>query len=79
MPVASAEAVVEPSNRPLSALSGRQDFDVGDAIEGILDKTGGHGHSAKTDAFPNALVTTGPDVEAREGVEAAIKIAAGAG
>jgi hypothetical protein len=82
VPVASAEAVVEPSDRPLPTLttvSGRRDFDVGDAIEGILDETGGHGHSADADAFSNALATIGPDVEAREGVESAIEIAAGAG
>ena len=82
VPVASAKVVVEPSDQPLPALttvSGRRDFDVGDAIEGILNETCSNGHSANADAFSNALATTGPDVEAQEGVEAAIEIAAGAG
>jgi hypothetical protein len=82
MSVVRAEAVMEPRVWPLPALttvSDRHDFNPGDSIEGFFDKTGSHGHSADTDAFPNVLVMAGPDAEARAGVGVAIKIVVDAG
>ena len=71
MPVAPAEAVVERSvlSPPaLTTVSGLPEFDVGDAIDGILAETGSYGYSGDADAFLNALERIGPGVEVREGV-----------
>ena len=79
VPVAPAEVVVERSFRSPPGLAKANllpAFDVGDAIDGIFDETCGLGCSADADAFGKDFGTTGPGVEVREGVEAAIEIAA---
>ena len=71
MPVAPAEAVVKRSvlsSPALTPLSGLPEFDVGDAIDGILAEMGSSGCSGDADAFLNALERIGPGVEVREGV-----------
>ena len=65
MPVAPAEMVVERSvllPPALTAVSGLPEFDVGDAIDGILAETGSYRCSADADAFLNALERIGPGI-----------------